>query len=777
MITTSIAVLTGSAIALYSSEAPDVFWFSLLPFTLAGCWVLPAHRFALITVSAFFLTGIHLHLIDQDNQAFQTRHLSIQIDGIIADIPRFNRDQIKFLFKPETSVPKLSHYPELIQLAWYRSKEKPKAGERWRLTVKLKPPGGFQNPDTFDYAQWLYAKKIGATGYVLSKGKNIKVDNANITSIQGWRQQISTRIDQVCPDCQNIGLLKALIIGYRGDIPHQVKLQLQDSNTAHLLAISGLHVGLISGLFYWVAGFNWRKWGYRVWPNKLEFAATAGLAAAIGYAALAGFSLPTQRALIMLIILYLSLILRNRLNLIDNLALAVTVILILSPTSLLSVSFWMSFLAVLVIGFSIFLLKPVKSRFKQLLLLQLLFTVLLLPVNILFFGQVGPASFLANIVAIPTISFIVLPGSILAMSCLLFNDGLANIVFQVIDLVLDGLIYFLGLLLDSGLSAIKLTAPPIMMLVLMVAGLVVLLLPIGLRRIYLSLSLMAPVIFWNPGKLQPGSFRVDVLDVGMGTSLVVRTENHSLVYDFGPGKATGYNSGSGIIRPFLNAQGIGQPDLFIISHVDQDHSGGFYAFQKEANPGALVTGTPVLVRKTFGLPNLPRSCHKMNGWVWDGIAFEFFSSNQLSQRSSTNDRSCVLKISGSHRVLITGDIESNQEAALIQRYGSQLKADILLAPHHGSLTSSSVDFIDAVGPKHTVFNAGLYNRWNFPKPEIMKRYQNVGSEIYRTDQDGSIEITSQLDELILSRYRDKRRQRWHRSNRVNKEKSSQYPDD
>jgi competence protein ComEC len=766
MITISIAALTGTAIALYSTEAPDVFWFSLLPITLTGCWVLPAYRFALIAVSVYFLTGIQLHLIDQDNQVFQTRHLSIKVEGIIADIPRFNRHQIKFLFKPETSIPKFDHYPELIQLAWYRTTEKPKAGERWQLTLKLKPPGGFQNPGTFDYAQWLYAKGVGATGYVLTKGDNRKIDDATIAFIQRWRQSISTRLDQICPDCQNIGLLKALIIGYRGDIPHQMQRRLQDSNTAHLLAISGLHVGLISGLFYWAAGINWRKWGYRVWPNQLEFAATAGLVSAIGYAALAGFSLPTQRALIMLVFLYLSLILRNRLNLLDNLALAVTVILILSPTSLLSISFWMSFLAVLVIGFSIFLLKPVKSQFKQLLLLQLLFTVLLLPVNILFFGQVGPASFLANIVAIPIISLIVLPGSILAISCLLINDVLANAVFQTIDQVLEGLIYFLGFLLDSGLSAIKLTAPPVLILGLMSAGLLVLSLPIGLRRIYLSLLLIAPVILWNPDKLQHGSFRMDVLDVGMGTALVVQTENHSLVYDFGPGKSTGYNSGARIVRPFLNAQGIDQPDLLIISHVDQDHSGGFYAFQKKAMPGAIVTGTPEQVRKTFGLLNLPRSCHRMNGWIWDGIAFEFLTSNQFSERSSTNDRSCVLKISGAHQVLITGDIESKQESALIGRYGSQLAAKILLAPHHGSLTSSSLEFIEVVDPLHTIFTAGLYNRWNFPKPEILMRYQNRGSEIYRTDQDGSIQITSRSDDLVFARYRDKKRQRWHRAYRV-----------
>jgi competence protein ComEC len=247
----------------------------------------------------------------------------------------------------------------------------------------------------------------------------------------------------------------------------------------------------------------------------------------------------------------------------------------------------------------------------------------------------------------------------------------------------------------------------------------------------------------------------------MGTSVVINTLHHSLIYDFGPGNGDGYSLGEWVVQPFLRHQGIKKPDRIVISHADQDHAGGFFAIQDEFKGVPVYTGTPVEVTQKFPAMEGLRNCHRTSSWVWDGIEFEFLTA-PFEPSASENNRSCVLKISQSdHFILIAGDIEKKQEQALLNARPVDLRADVMVAPHHGSLTSSSVPFIHAVAPAHVIFTSGYLNRWKFPRPEVVQRYLKFGSRVYQTYQEGAIELKCAQDGCSQAGYREQHQRIWY----------------
>jgi len=247
----------------------------------------------------------------------------------------------------------------------------------------------------------------------------------------------------------------------------------------------------------------------------------------------------------------------------------------------------------------------------------------------------------------------------------------------------------------------------------------------------------------------------------MGTSAVIQTRNHSIVYDFGPGNAYGFSTAQWVLVPFLRQQGIEQPDLMIISHVDADHSGGFISYREHYDPARLISGTPDEIQKRFRLRSAIRSCHLYPPWYWDGVSFEFISPPATSKLKSSNNRSCVLRVSGVHTSLLTGDIEAEQEFRLLGTMPEKLRASVLLAPHHGSATSSTSSFLQKVSPRISVFTIGRKNRWGFPDARVLEAYGLVNSQIYRTDRDGAITIQSSASGLKVSRYRKDRPRLWY----------------
>ncbi len=748
MIAFTLAVTCGTALAFWGNSLVGLHWVSYLPILLLLAWLYPRYRFFYLCCSALLWASLLLHQNLEQRPGADLDGESVLLTGTITGLSEQRKHSVRFYFKPD-GIQSYSHrQPEKIRLSWYRTQHMPQAGQHWQLLVKLRNPRGFQNPGAFDYERWLFVKGIGASGYVKKSDMNRKLAEADWYNIDRYRLQIIEAIDRACGDCKHHGLFKALSVGFRGDIPdHQASL-LRDTGTAHLLAISGLHIGLVAGLFFLMGGYIWRLVLYRTRLNRLECSAMLAMAAALAYAALAGFSIPTVRALVMLVVVLLALLLRKGVNLLNSIACAISVILLFDPLAIGSASFWLSISALLVIAFGQFILANEKGRIKQLLVIQLLFSLLFIPLGILLFNQASPAGFLANIVAIPLLSFVILPITLISSLLSIFDISFAAVLFAWLDYLTGWLLDYLQILLVSGLQAFQHIDLPLLLLCL-TAGLFLVLLPIGWRARMPALVLFPVALMWQPEAIESGSFRLSVLDVGMGTAVTVETQNHSLIYDFGPGNKNGFSAGEWVVKPYLKYRGIEHSDLMVVSHVDSDHSGGFISFVDEIGQGRLVSGTPDMLEKRFNMEKPVRNCHDYPAWRWDGVEFEFLTTSSSRSSRSTNNSSCVLKISGIHTALLSGDIESEQEQLLLSQVGDKLAVDILLVPHHGSLTSSTTTFVDAVSASVAIFTLGKNNRWGFPKAAVLRRYQQGTVKIYRTDRDGAITLFSRPDELQI----------------------------
>jgi competence protein ComEC len=761
MIKSALVLVLGSVAAFYGTVIPDRYWVSYLPVLLLLAFFNPKFRFPVLLIAAYLWACLNIQQSLDLRLADDYENQVLTLEGVIADIPEQRPGSIRFIFRPD-SIAGYSHpLPDLIRLSWYRSDQKLHAGQRWRLLVKLKVPSGYQNPGGFDYERWLFVKRIGAVGYVKSSDLNQLIKSPSRWNIDRWRSQIGQGIEQYCADCLQVGLIKALTIGYRADIPVRHRKLLQDSGTAHLLAISGLHIGMISALFFGLGRWIWQLGFYRIGYNRLQFSATLAFSAGLIYAALAGFSLPTVRALIMLSVVFLALVFRSGINLLNSIAIAVVAILVFDPLAVGSSSFWLSISALLIIAFAQYLLSHQTSRWKQIVVIQLLFSVLFIPLGIVLFGQLNPASFIANLVAIPLVSLVIVPialfASLLAGFDLSFAEGLFMASNKLLELLLD----YLEVLLKSGLAAFPGGGIPYTLLGLSAMGLLIIMMPRGFPgKMPATLLVLLPFL-WQRAEIEFGTYRLTLLDVGMGTSAVIQTRHHSLVYDFGPGNSQGFSAAQWVLVPFLKHSGIRNPDLMIISHVDADHSGGFNSYRQNYDPAKLVSGTPDEVEKRFGLPSAIRSCHRFPPWTWDGINFEFVSPPATSKLKSINNRSCVLRVRGIHTSLLTGDIEAEQEFRLLSTMPDKLNASVLLAPHHGSNTSSTPRFLQKVSPQVSIFTVGKNNRWKFPNAGVLEAYGLINSRIYRTDRDGAITIQSSASGLKVDSYRKTGLKPWY----------------
>jgi competence protein ComEC len=460
-------------------------------------------------------------------------------------------------------------------------------------------------------------------------------------------------------------------------------------------------------------------------------------------------------------VLLLALLCKSRINLLQSISLTVVVILIADPRAVGSASFWLSIGAIMVIAFVQFRLPGRMIWWQQLLALQCFFSLLFAPLGVLIFDQLNPAGFFANIIAIPLVSLAVLPTVLLA--CLISATGFggAQLPFYLADKLLGVLLDYLELLLSSGLHSIALTYP-VPLVLLGAISLTLLLMPRfpGSRKAALVLLLV--LALWQPSRLQHGDYELIVLDIGMGTSVLLRTRYHSLVYDFGPGKPGVFSAADGALLPLMRSHAIEAPDLLIVSHVDQDHSGGLQSFIGDYQQHRLLSGTPRKLKARFALAHNVRSCHQYPAWRWDGVSFSFVATSRLSLKAVSNNRSCVLLIRGNHKALIPGDIESSQELQLVLEHGAALAADILLVPHHGSLTSSSWRFLNQVQPEYVVYTLARNNRWGFPKAAVSARYDALRSRQYRSDRDGAVSMTSTTQGLIVKTSASPVRRIWRR---------------
>ncbi|MDD5580742.1 MAG: DNA internalization-related competence protein ComEC/Rec2 [Methylobacter sp.] len=752
MVVSSLSFLAGVLLVQQFHALPDVKW--LIPCAIAAC-IMAWLRF---WRSLFFIAGILwaiLFALDRlsDQLPKQLEAIDIQIEGTIADLPEQDDRHVRFDFIVTATEQNL---PSKLRLSWYYPNQEVKAGQHWSFTVKLKQVHGSMNPGGFDYERWLFTEGIGATGYVrtIPKPVLLKQDSA-LASISVLRQKITDQLSATLGDSKSLALIKALTIGDSNSITQNQWDVFRKTGTTHLVVISGSHIGLVAGLVYFLALRIWAWTGLLVWsPQKV--AAFSAVAMGIFYSALAGFSVPTQRSLIMLAIVMAAIIRQRNTRPFNILAVALFAVLLFDPLAVLSAGFWLSFFAVSLIIYAIAGRLGNPGYFWEAIKINWVTSIGLSPLLLLFFQQVSLIAPVANLCAVPVISLLVVPLSLLSVMIMFISPILAGKLLFWVDQALQGLWWLLVQLAAIPQSTIIHTQPSYWALFFALPGILILLAPRGIPARWLGLIMFLPLVFTDAKKPEASDFRMTLLDVGQGLSVVVQTANHLLVYDTGAKFSSEYDIGQGVILPFLRGQGIRKIDRLIISHGDNDHIGGAQSLMRGIHTEEVLTSVPQMLSGYA-----PIVCTAGQAWIWDQVKFTLLSPPP-QEFVSENDNSCVLKIQSEHgAVLLTGDIEAEAESWLVKTYGNDLKADVLIAPHHGSNTSSTITFLQAIQPAYVLIPAGYRNQFGHPHKDVLLRYRNIKAKSLNVADRGAIQINFRNTPFTLQTMRETESKYWN----------------
>jgi competence protein ComEC len=711
-------------------------------------WLLGGFLWALWIAHQLLAQGLSPALEGQD----------LLLEGQVAGLPVVRERHLRFEFDVRRARlgDRVVPFAARIRLNWYGRYPDLAPGQPWRLTVRLKAPHGFRNPGGFDYEGWLFQHRIRATGYVRARGINESVGVAQGYPVQRLRHVLRGRIQAVLVDSPVQGLLLALVIGDRGAISPAQWHWLQQTGTNHLMAISGLHIGLVAGLAFLLGQWLWRVSGRGLlWLPAPAAGAVLALLAALGYAALAGFSIPTQRALIMVAVTMLALLRRRPVTPTVTLARALLLVLLLDPLAVLAAGFWLSFAAVALIFLLLGGHLERLPRWQQALRVQLGLSLGLFPLVLGLFQRTSLVAPLANLVAVPAVGLLVVPLALLGCGLLFLWPAAGAGLLQIGAVLLEQLARGLAWLGGQSWAGWSGSASPLA-LGLAGLGLLVLLLPRGVPHRWLGGILLLPLLLPAPSRLAEGRARFTLLDVGQGLAAVVQTRHHVLVFDTGPRFGRRFDTGQAVLVPFLRQAGLRQVDMLILSHGDSDHIGGARSLRSALPIQRILGSDPAR------LPDWPITpCRRGQHWEWDGVRFSMLHPD-ADTALRRNDASCVLQVrAGPHRLLLSADIERPAERRLLRRDGPALRADILVAPHHGSKTSSSAAFIAAVDPDFVLFPVGYRNRYGFPRPAVVARYRQPGRRLLDTARSGAIAFVLGAGALQATEYRQQARRYWH----------------
>ena len=682
----------------------------------------------------------------------------ILVSGIVADIRSEHDRFIQFVFQMDkASIQYHQHQiPQRVILSWYQPDEELHISQFCSFTVRLKKHWRYANPGSFDTEKIMFLHGIGARGYIRSgECKNFKKHQLGKVSLrENWLKKFKTDSRKY----NNSHLMSALSFGDREEMEYHDWKILRNTGTSHLLAISGLHLSAISAVIYFIMCYALRCSATicNRWPAQ-KMAALCAIFAAIFYAYLADFSLPTQRALIMVCIGLLAIILNKPVVSFNVLSAALIIVLINNPMSTLSAGFWMSFLAVFFIFVFIKCINT-KNRLTKIIFLQFFLGATLFPVSLWFFSQASIIAPIVNLIAVPIVSLLILPLLLLSVLLSLMNSHFVHYLLSIVNVLFDWLWQSLEWAATTTLSFIDFY-PSLLGVIACVIGLLILIQPSGLPGKYLSSFLISSLFFIQLPKIQPNQMRMTVLDVGQGLSVVLETANHAMIYDVGPRSFSGFSTGHSVVLPYLRYRGITSLDLAIVSHNDNDHSGGVFALIKQDMVETLMVSNQPELYPTEHIV----LCRSGLAWKWDGIYFEILHPPENWQ-SNDNNRSCVLQIShSSGKILLVGDIEKTAENWLVDQYGDNLGSEILLVPHHGSTSSSSYRFVGRVHPQTAVFSAGYMNRYGFPHATIMQRYQEYGAQLVDITHEGAVTFLFDADKGItqLPGHRARSQRYWH----------------
>ncbi|MFA3790178.1 DNA internalization-related competence protein ComEC/Rec2 [Aliiglaciecola sp. SL4] len=656
-----------------------------------------------------------------------------------------------------TSINGQAHYGKSrIRLNWKSPTWSLKQGQIVALPIKVKPIHGLANEGGFSYQKWLLSQNIVATGYVLNQGALLIDDRVS------FRQQLIDKFHSL--NLQHSGWIAAITFGDRSGLDVNDWRTIQSTGVAHLVAISGLHLGVVASLCYLLFNMLIRPISHYIdlpqGRNYQHLILLATLILTFGYGYLAGFSLPTLRAWIMLcawaILLMSARFITFGWFLLGNLF----IFILISPMSLLSASFWLSFGAILFIGIvtwlwpaspqdpkSLSLLSRIKQTCTVVLRLQLLLCCLMMPIVAVYFSMVSVISPLVNLIAVPLVTLIIVPLCLIGCLLLLCNAYLAAWVFSWVDWILDFSLEGLQRFAQLSWSRFALPGIPISVWVLVFLMLILLCMPIKRSFKLVSFIAVFPLLsYFFAANTQ--TWKIHILDVGQGLSVLIEQDERGFLYDTGAAYPSGFNMADAVVLPVLKRHNINQLDWVIVSHFDNDHGGSL----KQLFAGVEVNGF---------MSNQDR-CNSSLSFQWLNLTVTGLWP-EAETSGEGNDHSCVLLISdGRQAVLLPGDISKHIEHKLIEKYQKLLNVDILVAAHHGSDTSSAMSFIRATSPQYVIFSQGYLNRWGFPKQQVVNRYVTQNIALLSTAQSGQISFELSLSgkPIEVIGFRDHPLQSW-----------------
>lgn len=680
------------------------------------------------------------------------------VDAVIIDLPVVDTHKTSFKIQTrEQQTFLVSHYSGYQNTLTAQQLPDYQPGQYYRFELLIKPPHSTANGVGFDRERWLFRHGIDGIATIRQAQQ---LDTIRLPLIQAikvyinqWRQQISNQLDNHFVDERSNALIHALSIGDKSRFEPQDYRLFQASGTAHLIAISGLHIGMVAAIG---AGLGWLL--FTLFPQQRLprplLQVITGLSFALIYAGLAGFSVSTQRALIMLAVYGFFKWRRRSAYAWDVWSISLLSVLIIDPLNVLDAGFWLSFWAVAVLILAFQGRSSQHSKLIDFIKIQWLLLIGMMPLSLLQFGSLKVWAPLVNLMVIPIMTILMIPLLLLVLLLAGLSGHIPDFLIRYLNMICDLFWALLDQFAAFGGSAWSWPINSSLSFVVLTLAAIILLLPRALPHRYWAVLLIAIALWPSQTSLAPGQFKAEFLDIGQGTSVLISTQKHHLLYDVGARFPSGFNMADAVVLPLLNQQQIKHLDSVILSHKDNDHAGAYEPLSQAMSIGQTLSTDGRFIDCVVG-----------QQWQWDGVDFMVLSPYNI-QPYLKNNSSCVLKISTPQTsLLLTGDIEQAVEYRLTQQHPTELSADILLIPHHGSNTSSSAEFVATVNPKIAINSSGAYNQFQHPTAQVKRVYENLSIPIYDTQHSGRISLITPLNsqtEPTIEQFRQQHPKIWRR---------------